>query len=199
MIDFWFDFGSPYAYLAGEQIDALAAAHGRTVRWRPFLLFAVLRELELPAPMAHPARRDYLLLDIERSARVLGLPYRQPTRFPVITPLPARLFFTLAQTDAAAAARFAREALRAAFAQDQPLDDTRFVGELAARHGGGEASALLAAAEAEPARAALRQSVADAVAQRVFGSPFTVCDGEPFFGADRLPQLAARLSSAERP
>jgi 2-hydroxychromene-2-carboxylate isomerase len=42
-IDFYFDFSSPYGYLAGEKIDALAAKHGRSVNWRPMLLGAAFK------------------------------------------------------------------------------------------------------------------------------------------------------------
>ncbi|MCA0240419.1 MAG: DsbA family protein [Proteobacteria bacterium] len=198
-VDFWFDFGSPYGYLMAERIDALAAAHGRTVRWRPILLFAVLRQLGLPAPLAHAARRDYLLLDVERSARHLGLAYRQPSRFPVVTPLPARLFHVLAAHNGAAAAAFARAALRAAFRDDQALDDAAFAGALAARFDGREAALLLQQAQADGARAALAQAVDEAVRRQVFGSPFVHLDGEPFFGADRLPQIEARLAGRLAP
>ncbi len=198
-ITFWFDFGSPYAYLMAERIDALAAAHGRSVRWRPMLLFAVLRQLGLPAPMAHAARRDYMLMDFERSARHLGLPFRLPTRFPLVTPLPARLFAVLAERDEASAAAFARLAMRAAFQNDQPLDDTDFVSALAARCDGRDAGTLLQAADGDAARAALARSIDEAVEQHVFGSPYVQIDGEPFFGADRLPQIEARLAGRLAP
>lgn len=193
-IDFWFDFASPYGYLMAERIDDLAAAHGRRVRWRPMLLFAVLRQLALPAPLAHAAKREYMLLDVARSARQLGLPYQQPSRFPVISPLPGRLFHALAARDPVAAAAFARAALRAAFQDDQPLDDAGWVGALAARFDPRDAATLLQAAAGDDAREALARSVADAVERSVFGSPFVHIDGEPFFGADRLPQIEARLS-----
>jgi 2-hydroxychromene-2-carboxylate isomerase len=193
-IEFWFDFGSPYGYLMAERIDALAAAHGRTVRWRPMLLFAVLRQLQMPAPMAHEAKRAYMLLDFERSARHLGVPYRHPSRFPVATPLPGRMFHVLAERSEVAAVAFARAALRAAFQDDQALDDAGFVGALAARFDPRDADTLLQAAQGDAARAALARDIDDATSKRVFGSPFVWIDGEPFFGADRLPQIEARLS-----
>ncbi|MDB5730894.1 MAG: oxidoreductase, partial [Variovorax sp.] len=62
-IDFWFDFASPYGYFMSEKIDEVAARHGRSVRWRPVLLFAVLRALDLPAPLGSTVKRDYLLHD----------------------------------------------------------------------------------------------------------------------------------------
>lgn len=198
-VEFWFDFGSPYGYLMAERIDALAAAHGRRVQWRPMLLFAVLRQLGMPPPLAHAPKHDYLLLDIERSARQLRLPYRHPSRFPLITPLPGRMFHALAARDPAAAVAFARDALRAAFREDAALDDADLVARLAARHDPRDAAQLREAAAAEPARRALADAVAEAAARQVFGSPFVHIDGEPFFGADRLPQIEARLAGELAP
>jgi 2-hydroxychromene-2-carboxylate isomerase len=100
----------------------------------------------------------------------------------------------LAERDEAAAAAFGRAALRAAFQDDQPLDDAGFVGTLACGFDYRDAATLLQAAHGEAARAALAQAVDEAVAAQVFGSPFVVVDGEPFFGVDRLPQIEARLS-----
>ena len=198
-IEFWFDFASPYGYLMAERIDALAAAYGRRVRWRPILLFAVLRQLEAPAPMAVGAKRDYMLLDFERSARHLGVAYRHPSRFPVVTPLPGRLFHVLAAVNEDRAAAFARAALQAAFRDDQALDDAAFVGALAARFDGRDADTLLEAAQGPEAKTALVSAVDEAVRLGVFGSPFVRIDGEPFFGADRLPQIEARLAGRLAP
>ena len=198
-VEFWFDFGSPYAYLAAEKLPAIAAAHGRALRWRPVLLFAVLRQLDLPPPMGHPAKRDYLLMDFARSARHLGVPYRHPTRFPVVSPWPARLFHAIAARDEAAAAAFALDAFRAAFRDDQPLDDLPALLALAARHDDRGAEALQAAADGEVARAALAADIDEAAARGLFGSPFVVIDGEGYFGADRLPQIEARLAGTLAP
>ena len=52
----------------------------------------------------------------------------------------------------------------------------------------------MAAIDGPVGRERLAAAVADAVAAGVFGSPFVILDGEPFFGADRLPQIAWRLS-----
>lgn len=198
-IEFWFDFGSPYAYLAAERLPAIVAAHGRRLQWRPVLLFAVLRKLDLPPPMGHSAKRDYLLMDFERSARHLGVAYRHPTRFPVISPWPARLFHAIAARDEDAAAAFAAAALRAAFRDDQALDDLPALMALAERFDDRGAAALQAAADGEAARAPLAARIDEAAARGLFGSPFVIIDGEGFFGADRLPQIEARLAGRLAP
>ena len=71
-IDFYFDFSSPYSYITSEWIEALAARHGRTVRWHAVLLGVTFQAAELKPPVAHPIKRDYVLRDFARSARFEG-------------------------------------------------------------------------------------------------------------------------------
>ena len=81
-IDFYFDFASPYGYFMSEKIDVLAAKHGRTVIWRPILLFAALRSLGLPPPLEHPVKLEYFTADFARSAKFLNVDYSLPPAFP---------------------------------------------------------------------------------------------------------------------
>lgn len=200
-IDFWFDFASPYAYLLSEKLDALAARHGRVVRWRPVLLFAVLRALELPAPLASPLKRAYMLRDFERSARHLGVPFSLPEAFPAPTQHAARAFYLIERLAPAAAVCFARQVFRAYFRHGAPIDRLALVADWAAAAAPslGEPARVAAMLQAAEARALLADAVDAAVRQHVFGSPFVVVDGEPFFGADRLPQIEAVLAGTLAP
>ena len=77
-IDFYFDFSSPYGYLAAQKIEALAAKYGRAVNWRPMLLgvaFKVTGGSPLPSV---PLKGDYSKRDFLRSARFHGVPFREP-------------------------------------------------------------------------------------------------------------------------
>ena len=68
-IDFYFDFSTPYGYLAAERIDALAAKHGRSVTWRPMQLgdaFKLTGGQPLPSI---PMKGEYATRDFLRSAR----------------------------------------------------------------------------------------------------------------------------------
>ena len=200
-IDFWFDFVSPYGYLMSERIGAVAARHGRSVRWRPVLLFAVLRALDLPAPLASETKRAYMWRDFERSARVLGVPFRLPDGFPAIAPHAARAFHLLDRSEPAAAVRFAQAAMRGYFRDGAALDDAGQVARWAceAAPALGDAKGFEHRLGGTEARELLRQEVEEAVRQRVFGSPFIVIDGEAFFGVDRLPQIEAWLDGRLSP
>ncbi|HQU50759.1 MAG TPA: DsbA family protein, partial [Casimicrobiaceae bacterium] len=78
-LEFWFDFSSPYAFLASHRIEALAARHGRAVDWRPMLLGAAFK-VAGTAPLTDvPMKGDYSRRDFVRSARFHGIEgFRMP-------------------------------------------------------------------------------------------------------------------------
>lgn len=199
-IDFYFDFASPYGYFMSEKIDALARSHGREVIWRPVMLFAVLRALGLPGPMEHSIKRDYMVADFERSSRFLGIRYRLPEKFPIITPYAARAFYLLVREVPDAAVPFAHAVFRSYWQQGRDITDIELIAGLAV-----DASALLGAhveirerLRSDESKTLLQNAIAVAVERRVFGSPFVIVDDVPFFGVDRLPQIEAHLGR-ERP
>ncbi len=194
-IDFYFDFSSPYSYIANEWIDALAARHGRTVRRCAILLGVTFSAAELKSPVSYPIKRDYSFRDFLRSARFERVPYQQPEPFPIPTQNAARVFWWLNDTQgAAAAADWARAGFRAYFTRGVALNDPAALKALAA-----EAGLDADAAErawADPAwKDRLKRANDDAIAAGVFGAPFFVVDGEPFWGNDRKPQIEQWLVS----
>jgi 2-hydroxychromene-2-carboxylate isomerase len=188
-IDFWFDFSSPYSYIASEWIEATAARHGRTVRWHAILLGVTFAAAELKSPVAHPIKREYSLRDFERSARFHGVPCRMPDKFPLPTQNAARLFWWLHDTSGAdAASRWAHHGLRAYFARGVDLSDAAALRALAEEFGidGAQAESVWN----DPAwKARLKAECDAAIAAGVFGAPFFLVDGEPFWGNDRRPQI----------
>jgi 2-hydroxychromene-2-carboxylate isomerase len=191
-ITFWFDFASPYAWLASTQVEAVARRCGRTVRWRAILLGVIFRTTGAAPLGAQRLRGDYARRDLARLARRLGLPFATATP-PAGTSLAlARVFHAIALRDGALAARFAEDAFMAVFAHGEALDGSDAARAFAARLG---PAAESAAAEAllPAARAALRSATEEALAEGVFGAPFFVVEGEAFWGQDRLPMLEAWL------
>lgn len=187
-IDFWFDFSSPYSYIASEWIEALAARHGRTVSWHAILLGATFQAAALKSPVSHPMKREYSLLDFERSARFAGVPLKMPPKFPIATQNAARLFWWLERRDPSRAHEWARHGLRAFFARGVDLSHETALQALAAEFG-------IDAAEARDVWSApewklvLKEANDAAIARGVFGAPFFIVDGEPFWGNDRRPML----------
>ena len=193
-IDFYFDFSSPYSYIASEWVEALAARHGRTVRWHAILLGATFQAAELKSPVSYPIKRDYSLRDFRRSARFEGVPYVQPEEFPIPTQNAARVFWWLNDSrDPGAATAWARAGLRAYFTRGVMLSQPEALKALVAASG-------IDAAQAEAAwndphwKARLKRTNDEAIAAGVFGAPFFFVDGEPFWGNDRKAQIERWLA-----
>ncbi|RTL34966.1 MAG: 2-hydroxychromene-2-carboxylate isomerase [Rhodocyclaceae bacterium] len=192
-MDFYFDFSSPYGYFAAEKIDELAARYGRSVLWHPFLLGATFKVTGLGPLPSIPLKGAYSLHDILRSARYFGLPYRQPSSFPLPTQHAARAFLWINDRDPALARQFGLAIYRAYFVDDQNISDLAVVLNVAAglRLDRDELSAVLGSAEI---KARLIAESELALARGVFGSPYIFVDGEAFWGADRLSQIEKWLA-----
>jgi len=189
-IDFYFDFSSPYGYLASTQIDALAACHGRSVAWRPFLLGVAFKETGQRALVEQPLRGPYALRDFARSARLLGVPFTLPRPFPFFALAASRAFYWIEDEDKAKA--LAQAVFRAAFGEGRDVMPATVVAELARPLG---VEGLEEAVSQAGIKERLREATDQAIAQGVFGSPFFIVDGEPFWGHDRLFQLDRWLST----
>jgi 2-hydroxychromene-2-carboxylate isomerase len=192
-IEFYFDFSSPYSYIASEWVEAMAARHGRTVRWHAVLLGVTFQAAELRPPVSHPIKREYVLRDFARSARFEGLPYMQPDPFPIPTQNAARIFWWLHDSDPSRAVAWARAGLRAYFARGVNLSQPEALKALAGEFGLDPAEAE--AVWSDPVwKDRLKRANEAAVAAGMFGAPFFIIDGEAFWGNDRKPQMDRWLS-----
>lgn len=187
-IDLYFDFASPYAWFITGPLDALAAEHGRRVRWHPLMLWAVRKQFRLQPPMEGEARRSYLLRDAARSARFFGLEYREPPKLVVSTHLAARAYYWIEDRDGTLARRFGNAVFAAFFTQARDIGEPGVIGDIAGGLGI-DRDELLTATKSPGLKQRLRDRVEEAARRGVWGSPFVFIDGEPFFGADRLPQI----------
>lgn len=193
-IDFYFDFSSPYGYFMAERIDNLAARFGRRVCWHPFLLGAVYKQFGGQPLPSLPLKGPYSMHDFERSGRFYGIPCRIPDPFPVGTQHAARAFYWLAAQDEAVARRFAQAVFRAYFSEGRDISQADVVADIAATLGA-QREALLAGIADETVKRQLREVCATALERGVFGSPYVLIDNEPFWGADRLPQVERWLET----
>ena len=188
-LDFYFDFSSPYSYLLSEKIDDLAARFGRQVRWHPILLGIVFKANgSAPLTLQSPPKANYSLRDFARSARFMGIPYRHPEKFPLATQNAARAYYWLHGQDCALARQFAHAVFRALYVEGLDVSAPETVLEIGAKIGV-DRDRLETALQSPEMKERLKQEVDAALTRGVFGAPYVVVDGEPFFGADRLPQI----------
>jgi 2-hydroxychromene-2-carboxylate isomerase len=190
-VDFWFDFSSPYAYLAATQLRRIAGRTNARIHLKPVLLGALFRSIGTPdVPLfAMPAAKQrYLGQELERWARARGVPFRFSTRFPIHSVKALRLVLASPEE-----LRFelVERLFRAAWVDDRDLSDET---ELAVIAGGaGVDPAVLARIMSPEIKEALRASTAEAEGREVFGVPSFDVGGERFWGQDRIEQLEEEI------
>jgi 2-hydroxychromene-2-carboxylate isomerase len=187
-IDFYFEFSSPYGYFASAKIDELAAELGREVNWHPILLGPMFK-LMGSAPLTEiPLKGDYARRDFARSASLFGIPYVHPEPFPIATVSAARAVLYVQQQDKPKAAELAKQLYHAYFAEGRNISSLEVV--LAVAEASGiDAQDLAGGINKEETKALLKTEVNQAIERGVFGSPFIVVDGEPFWGFDRFDHI----------
>ena len=193
-IDFYFDFSSPYGFLAAQKVDALAEKYGRIVDWHPVLLGVIFKETAMVPLTMIPLKGEYSKRDFARSARFHGVEFRMPSKFPIASQAPARIVLWLKGRDPALAVRVAKSLYRAYFVDDIDISDPEAAVAVAAKQGV-DAGRIRAAIGESAVKEQLKHEVEQATARGVFGSPYIVVDGEPFWGVDRFDQIERWLAT----
>ncbi|MCW5606393.1 MAG: 2-hydroxychromene-2-carboxylate isomerase [Burkholderiales bacterium] len=193
-IEFYFDFSSPYGYFAATRLEALAARHGRGIVWRPILLGAVFKITgQQPLPTI-PLKGSYIKQELARTARLLGVPFKLPSKFPIAGQAPSRAYYWLHDRDPVLAVKLVHALFRAYFAEDRDISNPEVTANVAAKLGL-EKEGLLAALNDPAVKERLKTEVEAAIERGVFGSPFFIVDREPFWGQDRMDQIERWLET----
>ena len=193
-IEFFFDIGSSYSYLAATQMEGLAARSGVPVRWRPFLLGAVFKATGNDMPARLPAKAKWMLHDMTLWAHHYDIVFRMPSRFPLMT-LRTQRALTAAERLAGSAAvpAFALALFRAYWTEDQDITTDPVI-TAAARSANLDAAAILTAIDAQETKDLLRATTDEAVRRGAFGAPALFVGDTLFWGNDRLPLLERYLA-----
>ena len=193
-LDFYFEFASPYGYLASLRIDAIAAAYEREVDWRPVMLGAAFKLTGTAPNLVLPLKGDYLRRDVPRCARLLDAPLKMPEVAPMNSLAASRAFWWLEGIDADLAKGFAQAVFHAHWGEGRDLSTAEQVAEIGATLGI-EPAELVAATQDPAIKQRLKDETERSVARGVFGSPFVFVDDEPFWGADRLDHVERWLAT----
>jgi 2-hydroxychromene-2-carboxylate isomerase len=187
-VDFYFEFSSPYGYIATQLAEDFEKRIGRPLRWRPILLGPVFK-LTGQSPLTEvPLKGEYSKRDFQRSAGLHKVAYKQPAKFPIGTVAAMRAFYWVADRDPALARKLAKALYAAYFVDGIDIGAAPAVIDVA-KGVGVDATALSAALEDPALKERAKKEVEGAIAAGVFGSPFFIVDGEPFWGVDRMPMM----------
>jgi 2-hydroxychromene-2-carboxylate isomerase len=196
-IEFWFEFASNYSYLSVMRIEDLARRCGVRILWKPFLLGPIFRDLgfETSPFVLQKEKGAYVWQDMARQCRKYGLRWVQPTTFPRLGVLPARIALLGAEQPWIGA--FGREVMELNFALDKDINQLdRMAGILTEL--GHPTADILDRAQAEPAKKLLREQTDAARARGIFGAPTFFVGTEMFWGNDHLEDALA-LAADRKP
>ncbi len=190
-IEFWYEFASPYSYMAAERIGRMAGAVGVRVEWQPFIIGPILKLRPGQASAtqdAPPAQKAYRRRDVERQCAADGIALRWPSTYPRNGLLAARVALA---ADPSWREQFSRAVYRANFVDDREISDQAVIRSILLEIGQ-NADAALAAALSPTNKALLIQRVEEAISRGIFGAPSFMVGPEDheelFWGNDRLDQ-----------
>ena len=185
-IEFFFDIGSPYTYLAATQIAGLEQRTGQSVAWRTFLLGGVFKSVGNLMPAQVQGKAEYMLRDLHRWADRYGVPFNFSPFFPINSLLPMRALTAMSDAERPEAAL---RIFRAYWAEGLNPSVPEVLTELI----GAEA---VARADDAQVKATLRASTDEAVSRGAFGAPTFFFQGELYFGNDRMMFLEDAVMAA---
>jgi 2-hydroxychromene-2-carboxylate isomerase len=191
-IEFYFDFSSPYGYLAAQRIEEVVEDYRREILWKPFLLGAVFKTTGVKPALDIPMKGDYARHDLARSAQLYDIPFVLPETFPFMSVAACRASYWLNESDPEAARELIGALYDTAFGEGESIREPAEVAAVAEELGH-DPDQVLAAVQEPRIKGLLRREVEAAIAKGVFGSPYIIVDDEPFWGFDRLDDVALWL------
>ena len=194
-IDYYLFPLSPFSYLAGLELEAVAARQGATISYKPVQLFRIFAEVgTAQVKDRHPSKQSYRLKDIERLAQARNMPLNLRPRHWPTNPIPASAAIVAAQAAGGGdLGALVHGFLRAVWAEERDIAEDETVRALLGDAGfepGVADRGLLTAVET------VERNTDEAVRRGVFGAPSYVVGEEVFWGQDRLPLLEAHLAAA---
>ena len=192
-VEFHFDFGSPYSYLAYKALPGIAAAQGAEILWRPMLLGGVFKATGNHSPVEIPAKGKWLQQDLQRWAAHYGAVFRNNPHFPVNTLVLMRGATGL-QMRGTDFGRYVEAMFRAMWEEPRNLGDAAEIATVL-REAGFDAEAFLALVNDAEVKQQLKKNTEQAVARGVFGAPTFFVGDEMFWGQDRLDFVADALAA----
>ena len=193
-VEFFFDVGSPAAYLAWTQIPKIAAAAGARVDYKPMLLGGVFQATANKSPMEVPAKGSYMVKDLERFAKRYEVPFNHNPHFPINTLTLMRGAAGLQMRDAAKLIPYGDAVYKAIWVDGKNMNDPATVGAVL-QAAGFEPMALLAMTAEPEVKDRLKSVTQDAVSRGVFGAPTFFVDGQMYWGQDRLDFVQQALKA----
>jgi 2-hydroxychromene-2-carboxylate isomerase len=195
-VEFLFDVGSPYTYLAYHQLPKIAQAHGAKIIWTPVLLGGIFQATGNASPAEVPAKGRYSNMDLQRWAKAYGVPIQMNPHFPINTLSLMRGAVAMQMRGEEEFHRYLRTIFSAMFEKPRNLNLPTEIGAVLAQ-AGFDPMQFMALIGEQSVKDRLKENTTRAVARGVFGAPTFFVGDEMFWGQDRLEFVAAALTPPE--
>jgi 2-hydroxychromene-2-carboxylate isomerase len=191
-VEFFYDYVSPFSYLADTQLSDLAARTGAEIVYRPMVLGGVMKATGNSPPITVPAKGKYMAVDLQRWSNRYGVPMNRNPHFPMITITALRGALVTLQEGGFPA--YQEAVFRAVWCDQLNVADADVL-RGALEKAGLDAARILERCSEPGIKEALKASTAEAVERGAFGAPTYFVGDEMFFGNDRLPFVEEALRS----
>jgi 2-hydroxychromene-2-carboxylate isomerase len=182
-LEYFFDYVSPFAYLADSQLPALVERTGAELVYRPFLLGGVMKASGNSPPFTVPAKGAWVNADMQRWAKRYGVEVRMNPHFPVNTVLTMRAALVVLEGGGFPA--FHKAVFSAMWKEGVNVGDAEGLRGVLEKCGLDAAAVLERCGEPE-IKDALRRNTEEAVERGAFGAPTFFVGDQMFWGNDRL-------------
>ena len=190
-VEFYYDYGSPTAYLAWTQLPALCAKHGAELKSCPVLLGGIFKAAGNQSPVRVEKKGAWMFDDIERYAAHYGVPFARNPYF-IINTLPLMRGAMWARANGRLD-EYDKVMFEAIWVDQKDMNDVAVIGQVLTE-GGFDASALVAAVQEPEVKGQLIEATEAAVEKGLFGVPTMMVDGQMHFGQDRLDWIERALA-----
>jgi 2-hydroxychromene-2-carboxylate isomerase len=194
VVDYYYTPASPWTYLGHQRFEEIARRHGATIQYKP-VDYGKIFPLSggLPLGKRAPQRQAYRLAELKRWRDYLGVPLNiQPKYHPVASDLAAQLIIA-AERAGAPAGPLSFALMRACWAEERNISDADTLSAIASEQGL-DGKKLIATARTPEIAMLYEALTREAIDRQVFGAPFFIYKGEPFWGQDRLDFLDRALA-----
>ena len=193
-VEFFFDVGSPAAYIAWKQLPHICREAGAAIAYKPMLLGGVFQATGNHSPTTVPAKGRYMMDDLGRFAARYGVAFQENPHFPINTLMLMRGAAGLQMREPARFAPYVDAVYDAIWAEAKNMNDPATVGGVL-QAAGFDPAALLVMTGDQAVKDRLKAITQEAVERGVFGAPAFFVDGQMFWGQDRLDFVQQALKA----
>ncbi|UTW57525.1 2-hydroxychromene-2-carboxylate isomerase [Kordiimonas sp. SCSIO 12603] len=190
-LDFYFDFGSPTAFLAYKRLQQLKKQYDLHITYKPMLLGGVFKATGNSSPAFIPAKGQYMMMhDLPRFQKRYGVNFKHNPHFPINT-LPL-MRAALAAEQLGCFDSFIEATFNAMWIDEKNMGDLEVISSVLSE-AGLDTAAIFEASQSSDVKSGLIKATEEAVERGVFGAPTMFIGDEMFFGQDRLDFVEGHL------